>query len=264
MLNKLKIIPLETIVAFEAPSEDRVDRLVAEIEEEGKLPNPLLVKPLDNVYLLLDDVAVLAALGRLDLKHVPIQPADASLSVRPWQRVVEHWHKDDLLTYQRAFPRQVSLSAGNGPLSSRQAGVRFRDNTSFRLTFTSESFFTRCDMISTLIASCGRAGGGFRAKLALDDPDPLRSFPQATAAVYPPFFSLDELAAIARGHDRLPYGLIRIDQPGRILGIDFALEILRETAPLEEKEAFLKELIRIRMASDRTAYYDGYVLVLNN
>jgi hypothetical protein len=263
MLDKLKIIPLDKIVAFEAPSEDRVDRLAAEIEEEGKLHNPLLVKPLDDLYLLLDDVAVLAALGRLDLKHVPIQPADASLAVRPWQRVVEHWHKDDLLAYQRAFPRQVALSDDDGPLSSRQAGVRFRDKAAYRLTFTSESLFTRCDMICKLIASCGH-GGGFRAKLALDDPDPLRSFPQATAAVYPPFFSLDELAAIAHGHDRLPYGLIRIDQPGRILGIDFALAILREPAPLEEKEAFLKELIRIRMASDRTAYYDGYVLVLNN
>lgn len=264
MLDKLKIIPLEKIVAFEAPSEDRVERLVAEIEEEGKLHNPLLVKPLDDRYLLLDDVAVPAALGRLDLKHVPVQAADTSLAVRPWQRVVEHWHKDDLLAYRRAFPRQVRLSADQGPLSSRQAGVRFRDKTAYRLTFTSDSFFTRCDMISTLIASCSRDGGGFRAKLALDNPDPLRPFPQATAAVFPPFFSLDELAAIACAHVRLPYGLIRIDQPGRILGIDFALEILRETAPVEEKEAFLKELIRMRMASDRTAYYDGYVLVLNN
>lgn len=264
MLDKLKIIPLDKIVAFEAPADDRVERLAAEIEEEGKLHNPLLVKPLDNRYLLLDDVAVLAALGRLNLRHVPIQPADASLAVRPWQRVVEHWQKEDLLAYLRAFPRQVSLSTGTGPLTSRQAGVRFRDGGSYRLTFSSDSFFTRCDMICRLIASCGHAGGGFRAKLALDDPDPLRSFPQATAAVYPPFFSLDELAAIAGGHVRLPYGLIRIDQPGRILGIDFALEILQETAPLEEKEAFLKELIRMRMASDRTAYYDGYVLVLNN
>jgi hypothetical protein len=264
MLDKLKIIPLDKIIAFEAPAEERVARLTEEIEGDGKLRNPLLVKPLDDRFLLLDDVSILTALDRLNLVHVPIQPADATLTARPWQRVVESWHIDDLLAYCRAFPRYVSLSADCGPLSSRQAEIRFRDHAPYRLNFTSESFLTRCEMVGKLIASCGHAGGGFRAKLALDCPDPLLAFPQATAAVYPPFFSLEELAVIAGGHVRLPYGLIRIDQPGRILGIDYSLGILRERAPLEEKESFLKELIRIRMASDRTAYYDGYVLVLNN
>lgn len=264
MLDKLKIIPLDRIVAFEVPAAERVVRLAEEIERDGKLHNPLLVKPLGDLFLLLDDVSILAALGRLDLVHVPIQPADAALTVRPWQRVVESWHVDDLDAYCRAFPRQVSLSADTGPLSSRQAEVKFCDHTEYRLTFTSDSFLTRCDMVNKLIASCSHAGGGFRAKLALDSPDPLRGFPQATAAVYPPFFSLEELAVIAGGRVRLPYGLIRVDQPGRILGIDYSLAILREHASLEAKESFLKELIRMRMASDRTAYYDGYVMVLNN
>ncbi|MDD4052919.1 MAG: hypothetical protein PHR28_13620, partial [candidate division Zixibacteria bacterium] len=163
-----------------------------------------------------------------------------------------------------AFPRQVSVSSDRGPLSSRQADVRFSTGTAYRLTFTSDSFFTRCDMVGKLIASCSHAGGGFRARLALDAPDPLRVFPHATAAVYPPYFSLEELAIIARRRIRLPYGLIRIDQPGRILGIDYSLAILRERASIEEKESFLQELIRMRMASDRTAYYDGSVMVLNN
>jgi hypothetical protein len=264
MLDKLKIISLDRVVAYEAPAEERVVRLAQEIEREGRLHNPLLVKPLDDLFLLLDDVSILAALDRLNLVHVPIQQSDAALTVRPWQRVVENWHADDLVEYCRAFPRQVSISSASGPLSSRQADIRFSTKAAYRLTFTSDSFLTRCDMVSKLIASCSRAGGGFRAKLALDAPDPLRAFPQATAAVYPPFFSLDELAIIARRGIRLPYGVIRIDQPGRILGIDYSLAILRERAPIEEKESFLKELIRMRMASDRTAYYDGYVMVLNN
>jgi hypothetical protein len=39
---------------------------------------------------------------------------------------------------------------------------------------------------------------------------------------------------------------------------------LKENASSEEKEAFLVQLLQLRMSSDRIAYYNGSVFMFNN
>ncbi len=266
MLDKLKIVSSEKIITFESPANKRLPGLVREIERGGKLRNPLLVRPLDESYLMLDDATILFALEQLKIAHIPIQLAETeSLTVHPWQRIVENWHKDDFIGFCRKFPRQIRLLNNvSGPLTSRQAEVRFKDKTSYRISLVSNSLPVRADIcirfVNNFIGKCN----SYRVKLNPEDPDPLADFPQASAVVYPPVFSIDELGEIARRGMRLPYGLVRIDQPGRILGVDYSLSILKDPAPLEEKESFLKELIRMRMSADRTAYYDGFIFMFNN
>lgn len=266
MLNALKIIALDSLVAFEAASDERVLKLAQEIEKDGKLRNPLLVQPLDDGYLMLDDAAILSALKRLRLVHVPVQNANpAALTVRPWQRVVENWRLEDMVAFGRTFPRQVRVSSSTEEtLAPNEAEVRFRTEGVYRLVFTADSLLARAGMVGQFVAALTHQGNGFRARLSLAAENLLQTFPQATAVVFPPLFAMDEIIGLARRRVRLPYGLIRVDQPGRILGVDYSLAILRENAPLEEKQSFLRELIQLRMASERTAYYDGYVLVLNN
>lgn len=263
MLDKLRIISSEQIMAFESTSFERTIKRAEDIERSGKLKNPLLVNPIGDRYLLLDDTSILTALQRLKIAHIPVQLTDCrTMSVHPWQRLAEEWHKDDMLEFCRAFPRQLSLvDSPSGPMVSDQAEVRFKDGSVFRLKFTSNSPSTRADMCIKLLS---RIDKSFRAKLDHGDKNPLTDFPQASAAIYPPAFSLEELIDLAQNRILLPQGLVRIDQPGRILGIDYSLSILSEPVPIEDKESFLKELIRMRMVSDRVGYYNGHVLVFNN
>jgi hypothetical protein len=266
MIEKLKIIPADRVISFESYSEDRAAKLALDIEQDGKLKNPLLVYPLKKNYLLLDDASILAALKTLGVVHVPIQLAGADiLSVHPWQRIVEEWRPEDLLNFCSKFPRQIRIEKGpTDQLAANQVEVRFRDDTVFRLRFRSRSYLIRVDMCAKFFDYLSRYRKSYRAKLNYDDSAIFNEFSGASAVVFPPSFSLAELAGIALRNIHLPQGLVRIDQPNRVLGIDYSLSILSQSAPADEKELFLRQLLMMRMSSDRVAYYDGGIFMFNN
>lgn len=266
MIDNLKIISRDLIVSFEAFSDEHSFKLAHEMESNGKLRNPLLVYPLYDKYLLLDDACILKALESLDIRHIPVQVADEeTLSVHPWQRVVEDWTSDDLMAFCDKFPRQVAIQpAHDDQLQAHQVEVRFRDSETVRLDFKSGALLVRVDMYNKLSAEVTRGNQSFRAKLNLFDVNPFDLFNRATAVIFPPMFTIDELAQVALSGMPLAQGIIRIDQPGRILGVDYALSILKEKAAPREKESFFQQLIQMRISSDRTSYYYGSVFMFNN
>lgn len=266
MIENLKIISSDEIVQFESSSDERTEKLREEISRDGRLKNPLLVYPLKDKYLLLDDASILAALKSLDVSHIPVQLAKPGLlTVHSWQRMVEKWYQENLVSFCARFPRQVRLlKSTTGPLASHQAEIRFRNNTIMRVSFLSKSFLVRVDMSTKFIRLLMRAHKSYRTKIDFHNRNPFRGFGNASAAVFPPMFSLVELAKISAHDILLPHGLARVDQPGRVLGIDYALAILKDNVSAEEKESFLRHLIHMRMSSDRVAYYDGSVFMFNN
>jgi hypothetical protein len=266
MIERLKIIPTASIMSFESPVEERIDKLAQEIHREGKLRNPLLVRPLDNKYLLLDDVGILAALTHLQISHVPVQLADPrDLSVHAWQRLIKDYSGDDLMAFCKLFPRQVrAATAATGALGRHQMEIRFEDGMRLRVSISSRSPLVRADICCKFYETLCRDHKTFRAKIDFHEPDPLHGYDDVAAVLFPPVFTLEELADVAARGVPLPQGFTRIDQPGRLLGIDYALSILHENVAISEKESFLYELLRMRMSSDRIAYYNGAVIMFNS
>jgi hypothetical protein len=266
MIEKLKIIPSEKIITFESPSDERATKMAIDISRYGKLKNPLLVYPIGDKYLLLDDISILRALIFLGVSHIPVQIADdENLSVHPWQRVVESWNREDLLEFCSRFPKQIRLEkSSTGILTANQAEARFRDGSVQRLSFSSSSYLVRVDICSRFFDDLIRNHKCFRAKLDYTDSNVFAGFSSAAAVVFPPAFSLVELAGVAIRQIRLPQGMVRIGQPNRVLGIDYSLSILTDEVPAMEKELFLRQLLLMRMSSDRVAYYNGGVFMFNN
>jgi len=266
MIERLKIIPTASIVTFESSIKERTDKLADEIQRQGKLKNPLLVRPLKNGYLLLDDVTILSALTLLQISHVPVQLADSNdISVHAWQRLIKDYSSDDLIAFCQLFPRQLrAVTAANGRLGKHQMEIRFKDGTRLRVSISSRSPLVRADICEKFYARLGRNYRTYRAKIDFRDPDPLRGYSDVSSVLFPPVFTLDELAEIAARDVLLPQGFARIDQPGRVLGIDYSLSILHENVAIGEKESFLHELLRMRMSSDRIAYYNGAVIMFNS
>lgn len=266
MLDKLKIIPSDRIITFESPAEARSTQLAKEIEREGRLRNPLLVQPIDDHYLLLDNASIFSALEQLGVVHILAQIADAeNLTVRPWQRMVENLSMDDIVGFVEKFPRQAKIIENPSvSLAPFEAEIRFSDGKTCRVSFESQSPLIRADLCIKFCRYCIQGKNNYKAKINMDDSRALKDYPEASAVVFPPMFSLGELAIIARHGIRLPHDLVRMDQPGRILGVDYGLSILREAASISEKESFLVQLIRMRVSSNRSAYYGGGVFMLNN
>lgn len=266
MIEKLKIIPMASIISFESPARERSEKLAQEIQRDGRLKNPLLVRRLGEKYLLLDDVTILSALLHLQISHVPVQLADSrDVSVHAWQRLIKDYSGDDIMSFCKLFPRQLrAVTPTAGRLGSRQAQVRFRDGRRVRMSILSRSPLVRADICCKFYATLCRNYKTFRAKIDYHDPDPVRGYPEASAVLFPPVFTIEELAEVAARNILLPQGFSRVDQPGRVLGIDYSLSILHQNVAITEKESFLYELLRMRMSSDRIAYYNGAVIMFNS
>lgn len=266
MIDRLKIILLDQILVFESYSRQKAAKLADEIQNDGRLKNPLLVYPMADKYLMLDNRSLFEAIKLTEVSHIPVQIADHNtVSAHSWQRILENWNIDDLTEFCKRFPRQITiLKNPTGLLSPDQAEVIFPDRQRLRLNFNSDSHLVRADIYVKFGEMIGQDNSGYRAILQVGDVDCLDLYPGASAAIFPPIFGLDELGSIAYRKILLPEGVVRIDQPGRILGIDYSLSILRENVSPEEKESFLKQLIRMRMHSDRTAYYNSSIFMFNN
>ncbi|MEE9441214.1 MAG: hypothetical protein V3V99_00910 [candidate division Zixibacteria bacterium] len=266
MIDTLKIISIEQITAFENFSDEHANRQVHELKLLGNLRNPLLVYPMKDRFLLLDDSCALKVLNALNVDHVPVQIASKDkVSIYPWQKVVEGWHYVDLVKFCERFPRQIKIITDTtGKLRRDEAEFRFRDDRVVRLRFVSESFWVRADVYCKLCEDIAWSNKSYRARLEYNHRRQFKEFPKASAVIFPICFSIDELSEFAQKGVLLPRGIVRVDSPDRILGIDYSLAILREKVGAEDKESFLKELIEMRMKADRTTYYFGKVFVFNN
>lgn len=266
MIDRLKIIPIDQIDVFESFSIRKANQLAEEIQNDGRIKNTLLVYPMGDKYLMLDDRSMFEAIKLTKASHIPVQLADHdTVSAHSWQRILENWHLKDLKEFCKLFPRRITIIENpTGALTPDQAEVIFSDNNRVRLNFNSDSHLVRADIYIKFGEMLATGFPGYRAKLAIGEVNCLDYYPGASAAIFPPIFGLDQLGSIAHRKMLLPEGMVRIDQPGRVLGIDYSLAILQASVAPEEKEAFLRQLIRMRMHSDRTAYYNSSVFMFNN
>lgn len=266
MINGLKIIDIDQIIEFELYSEERAEFLAEELSKTGKLRHPLLVYPLNGQYLLLDDATILAALRRLDILQAPVQEAEeGSLSIRPWQRILENCDRADILEFCREFPRNIQIEENVlGPPAANQAEIRFSESESVRLTFTGHSAHVRVDVCTRFYRYIVNCYKGYRAKIDYNDTKLQAVFPESSSVVFLPTFALKDLASMAGRGCNLPRGMVRVDQGNRILGIDCSLNVLRDNVPVHEKELFLQQLLILRMSSDRFSFYGGSVFMFNS
>jgi hypothetical protein len=78
-----------------------------------------------------------------------------------------------------------------------------------------------------------------------------------------PPFSNHDLAEAAISDQFFPPRILSPRTSSRVLSIDYPISVLDSDSSLEEKQAFLQDLITLREQSHRTSLYDGQVFVLN-
>jgi hypothetical protein len=87
-------------------------------------------------------------------------------------------------------------------------------------------------------------------------------WPAETAAlIAPPPLQREVLTHMVAHDQRLPSGALQAPIPRRILGINLSLKVLKAGEPPEEKSAFVRELVRLRLSEKRIHYYDAPVYI---
>ncbi|MFC1499794.1 hypothetical protein ACFL6T_02100 [Candidatus Zixiibacteriota bacterium] len=259
-LPEMQIVSMDDVVLHEDPDSERVAQLIERFSVDGVLKNPPVVARVEhaNKFIVLDGANRITTLEKLDIPHVLVQVVDltdASLVIDCWHHAVEYLTSDMLMA-------EVELI--NGVSVQEGSHIDLEDESILcRLIFTDgEHLLLRGS--SDLIGRVGQLQAFTRIyhrfayfdRVSYTSIDHLRqNYRNFTALVSFRGYSKDDLRTITSHSVRVPSGITRVLLPKRALRFNLRLDTLRSGLTLEEKQVWLKETIRSKVADKSIRFY---------
>ena len=240
------------------------------MERTNHLANPLLVaREGAGELLLLGDSAQLEALKALEVKDVVAQiiyPHSENSEILSWFHLVRHCSREYLLQVAKELRLRVEMY-DNGVDSLNQRKYKqllcvYLKGESFRIIAESDDLKGQAEMINAFVESY-QAVSSF-VKLYPDNRflDSAQMFDLGELLIIPPRYTGHELLSLAREKVLFPPGYLNVKLDNRVIGLDFPMDVLRSSAGIEEKQGFLKDLIRLRLQSENSTVFGGRVFFM--
>ncbi len=253
------MVGLNEIVLHEDPDMERVARLVDRFSADGVLKNPPVVgRSPGHRPIVLDGANRVTSLRKLDYSHVLVQVldlADPGLQLESWHHAVEHVPAEELLA-QATKVAGVTVWEGEEPHISHPsvlARLRFPQRESVTLV-GSERLLERVEQLHGITRVYHRFSNFDRVSYSGME-HLVRNYRSLTALVSFRRFTLQDLQAVTARERTVPSGITRILLPKRALRFNLHLEILRAGLSLDEKEAWLQQTIREKVADKAIRFY---------
>lgn len=268
-LPDLRVAPLAALRLHETCDEARVQRLTARLQSEGVLRNPPIVAPLGDgqSYVVLDGATRTTALQRLGVRDVLVQVVnydDPAVELHTWHHLVTGLSRE---TCARAIRDAVGLSCAHTSTAEAQAAVErgealaaivWRDGVACAIGREETATLALQDRAGLLVrlvdAYLASGAKVFRVGADCFD-DAVAQAEDSAALIFFPRLRPADILTLAANSARLPAGVTRHVIPNRALRVNLSLDFLRRDKPLTEKNAWLAEMIRQRMASKGIRYY---------
>jgi len=265
----LRIVPSDKVFPHELFDQKRVIRLADRLLASGQLKNPPLVMETEKGYMVLDGATRSTALRQLGLPHMLVQVfrADAEgLQLRTWYHVIRQMAAADLLALLHSLP-DVELVASTAVAVTEEqlaygslCSLHFADGPVYRLQ--ARPGVNRLEALNQLTAAYIDAS--YTSRTLLQDMAQLQhEFPDMTALVVFPVYSVEQVIQLAQAGRRLPAGITRFIVPGRILRVNLDLEVLRADQSLREKNRWLHEQLLDKQRNGRIRFYAEPVYLLD-
>ncbi|MFC1629455.1 hypothetical protein ACFL3H_10160 [Gemmatimonadota bacterium] len=259
-LPEMQIVSMDAVVLHEDPDTERVAQLIERFSADGVLKNPPVVARAgkSDKLIVLDGANRITTLQKLDIPHVLVQIVDlpdTALTIDCWHHAVEYLTSEMLLAEIAGIEGVTVVEGSNLD----------RDDTSLlcRLIFTDgEHLLLRGS--SDLIESVRQLQAFTRTyhrfayfdRVSYTNIDHLRlNYRNFTTLVSFRGYSKDDLRTITSHGVRVPSGITRVLLPKRALRFNLRLDTLRSGLTLEEKQVWLKETIRSRVAEKSIRFY---------
>jgi hypothetical protein len=281
---ELGFVHLEDLVFHEACDFKRVRRLAHLIERDGHLKNPALVAAIPNEQgqnassgeaggklMVLDGVNRISALKLLGLPDVLVQKVelmDKSVQLTSWDHLIFKSDKASLTSKLEesgleASPCDHALRKEILADPRAVCCFLFRDGSGIAVTqkepLVEERVKNLYRVMALYKASCEIFHPGWEQGLI----SPFDNFENATAVNSLPVFTKEQVIKLASGRVLFPFGVTRFVVLQRILGLEISCSVLKDDAPLEEKNLFLKELLTYRIRSKKAKFYQESVFLFN-
>ncbi len=265
----LVILSLDDVLPHEHVDNRRVHDLAARLQEDGFLANPPLVTPWQGKYIVLDGATRTEALRWLHCPHVVAQIVDLDkVELYTWNHAVLESSAHVLLEHMQRVP---GIDLVSTTYEAAQAGLEARQ-------FITALLFSRTDIYGVRNTAPIEGGditalnrlvdtymslGQVERTLADDWQSLQREYPDAAMLVLFPAYTPQEIMEFVMTGQRLPAGITRFVVPGRILRLNFPMDILYADKPLGEKNDILQKFLQERLARRRVRYYQEPVILLD-
>jgi len=263
-LPNLRVVNVDRLLLHETLDSHRLGPMIEALQRDEQLRNPPIVACLPDTpnFVVLDGANRVTALTRMGYPHAPVQVVDYENGVElgVWYHVVcriDRRHFVDLLANIQG------LSATKADLFSARAALARREimaylvypNGDVKLLQGGAHLDERTTLLNALVDTYRGEARIYRTDTDLLD-HVLPFYDEITAIVVFPRYTPVEIMALAREGYFLPTGITRHVIPGRALHINLPLSILADTTQsLEEKNRWLQQWIKERMASHGVRFY---------
>ncbi|MBK8986334.1 MAG: hypothetical protein IPM39_09675 [Chloroflexi bacterium] len=265
----LRIVPSDKVFPHELFDQKRVLRLANRLLASGQLKNPPLVMETEKGYMVLDGATRSTALRQLGLPHMLVQVfrSDAEgLQLKTWYHVIRQIDRVDLLDLLHSLP-DIELAVSTvADVTEEQLAygslcyMQFADGPVYLVQ--ARSGVNRLEALNQLTAAYIDASHTSRT-LIQDMAKLQHEFPDMTALVVFPVYTVDQVIQLAQAGRRLPAGITRFIVPGRILRVNLDLEVLRTDQTLREKNRWLHEQLLEKQRNGRIRFYAEPVYLLD-
>jgi L-serine kinase (ATP) / ParB family transcriptional regulator, heme-responsive regulator len=263
-LPDLRILPVSSLLLHEQHDIQRSEPLMMRLAADEVLRNPLIVAPIpgEQRFVVLDGANRVTALMGMGILHVVAQVIDyedEELILDTWYHLVSDLLRED---FHRSIDRLAGVSLEAGDLIGARAELARREALAY-IVYPDGDVYTvrvegdlhqRAARLNDIVDIYRTRGKIYRANT--DHVEKLLPYYDAiTALVVFPRYQPAEIIELARVGARLPAGITRHIIPRRALRINFPLSVLRDDWPLIEKNGYLKDWLRRKMANKEVRLY---------
>jgi hypothetical protein len=263
-LPDLRILPVGDLLLHEQHDVQRSEPLAMRLAADGVLRNPPIVAPVPGEprFVVLDGANRVTALMSMGIPHVVTQVVDyedEELILDTWYHLVSDVPREE---FHRAVDGLAGVSLNRSDLIAARAELARREALAY-IVYPDGDVFTvhvagdlhrRAARLNDMVDLYRARGKIYRANT--DHVDNLLPYYDAvTALVVFPRYQPAEIIELARVGARLPAGITRHVIPRRALRLNFPLSVLRDDWPLIEKDGYLKDWLRRKMANKEARFY---------
>ncbi len=263
-LPDLRILPVSSLLLHEQHDTQRSEPLAMRLSTDGVLRNPPIVAPIPGEprFVVLDGANRVTALASMGIPHIVAQVVDyedEELILDTWYHLVSDLSRED---FHRAIDGLPDVKLTASDLIGARAELARREALAY-IVYPDGDVFTvqvegdlhqRAARLNDIVDIYKTRGKIYRANT--DHVDKLLPYYDAvTVLIVFPRYQPAEIIELARVGARLPAGITRHVIPRRALRLNFPLSVLRDNWPLIEKDGYLRDWLKGKMANKQARFY---------
>jgi hypothetical protein len=260
----LRVLAVAELLLHEQHDPLRSAPLLQRLQADGVLKNPTIVAPIpgEQRYVVLDGAHRVTAMRELGIAHIAVQVVDyedPELILDTWYHLVKGISEGDfkhMLWSVQGVTMQVADPVHARAQLARREILAFVEYPQGEVCTVKAQgdLHERTRHLNEIVDLYKVKGRVFRANTD-HLPSLLPFYEDVGALVVFPRFAPAEIIDLARVGARLPAGITRHLIPRRALRINLPLAVLGSDASLPEKNAWLVDWMKQKVASKTARYY---------